>query len=464
MKILDYKLYYFLGVGGIGMSALARYFKHYGKSVLGYDKTKTTLTSQLQDEGIDCHYEENTELLKKMLQGFSVEEVLIVYTPAVPLNHAEYQFLKNNDYKILKRSQVLGEITKQFKTIAIAGTHGKTTTTTMVSHLLRNSSVNCFAFMGGISKNYETNLLLGDPTKTEAYVVVEADEYDRSFLTLHPFLSVITSSDADHLDIYGDHQFVKESYELFAKQIQKDGLLIVNKNVDNDLRLPLNKVTYSLNLNTNYVAENVRFIENEAHYDVISPIENLKNVCLGITGMHNVENSLAAIATAQQLGLNGTQITDALRSFLGVKRRFDYRFKSKQTIYIDDYAHHPEELRATISSVKRIYPGKKVSGVFQPHLFSRTRDFADGFAESLSLLDEIILLDIYPAREQPIEGITSKMLIDKVTKADKKLLSKEDLLKYVKTNKFEILITLGAGDIDTLVKPIETILKEKIKE
>jgi len=464
MKILDYKLYYFLGVGGIGMSALARYFKHYGKSVYGYDKTQTALTSQLESEEITCHYEENVELLKQILTGLTRERVLIIYTPAVPIDHAEYQFLKDKEYTVLKRSQVLGEITKAFKTIAIAGTHGKTTTTTMVSHLLRSNQVNCFAFMGGISKNYETNLLLGDPSKTEAVVVVEADEYDRSFLTLHPFLSVITSSDADHLDIYGDHQFVKESYELFARQIDKEGLLIVNKNVDNDLRLPPNKLTYSLNLNTNYVAENVRFIENEAHYDVISPIENLKDVCLGITGMHNVENSLAAIAIAQQLGLKGQQIIDGLRSFLGVKRRFDYRFKSKQTIYIDDYAHHPEELRATISSVKRIYPGKKVSGVFQPHLFSRTRDFADGFAESLSLLDEVILLDIYPAREQPIEGVTSQMLIDKVSKADKKVLSKTNLLDYIKTNEFEILITLGAGDIDTLVKPIETILKEKIKD
>lgn len=464
MKILDYKIYYFLGVGGIGMSALARYFKHYGKLVYGYDKTQTTLTRQLEEEGIECHYNENVELLKRIVNGKVLEEILVIYTPAVPNNHSEYVFLEKNNFKILKRSQVLGEITQQFKTIAIAGTHGKTTTTTMVSHILRNSGVNCFAFMGGISKNYETNLLLGDPTKEEAFVVVEADEYDRSFLTLHPFLSVITSSDADHLDIYGDHQFVKKSYELFAAQIQKNGLLIVNKNVDNDLALPLNKLTYSLNLNTNYFVENVRFVENEAHYDVVSPIENLQNVCLGITGMHNVENSLAAIAIAQQIGLKGNQIIDALRSFLGVKRRFDYRFKSKQTIYIDDYAHHPEELRATISSVKKIYPGKKICGVFQPHLFSRTRDFADEFSESLSLLDEVILLDIYPAREQPIEGVTSQMLIDKVSKPNKKVLSKTSLLDYIKKNDFEILITLGAGDIDALVKPIEELLKEKIKE
>lgn len=463
MNILNYKLYYFLGIGGIGMSALARYFKHYGKDVMGYDKTNTVLTTRLQEEKIVCHYNEDVDALKALLSAYKKEEVLIVYTPAVPVTHAEYVFLKDSNYTILKRSQVLGEITKQFKTIAIAGTHGKTTTTTMVSHLLKSGGINCFSFMGGISKNYDTNLLLGDPTKEETYVVVEADEYDRSFLTLHPYLSVITSCDADHLDIYGNHQFVKEGYELFANQIQKNGLLIVNKNVDNDLRLPSNKVIYSLNLNTNYVAENVRFIENEAHYDVKSPIENISDVCLGITGTHNVENSLAAIAIAQQLGLKGGQIKDALRSFTGVKRRFDYRVRTPKLVYIDDYAHHPEELRATISSVKKIYPGKKVTGIFQPHLFSRTRDFADGFAESLSLLDEIILLEIYPAREQPIAGVNSQMLLDKITKTDKKLVTKADLLNYIQQNEFEVIVTLGAGDIDRLVQPIEKLMQEKIK-
>jgi len=463
MNILNYKLYYFLGIGGIGMSALARYFKHYGKDVKGYDKTNTVLTTRLQEEKITCHYDENVDDLKAILSGYKKEEVLIVYTPAVPVTHVEYVFLKDSNYTILKRSQVLGEITKQFKTIAIAGTHGKTTTTTMVSHLLKSGGINCFSFMGGISKNYDTNLLLGDPTKEETYVVVEADEYDRSFLTLHPYLSVITSCDADHLDIYGNHQFVKEGYELFANQIQKNGLLIVNKNVDNDLRLPSNKVIYSLNLNTNYVAENVRFIENEAHYDVKSPIENISDVCLGITGTHNVENSLAAIAIAQKLGLKGSQIKDALRSFTGVKRRFDYHVRTPKLVYIDDYAHHPEELRATISSVKKIYPGKKVTGIFQPHLFSRTRDFADGFAESLSLLDEIILLEIYPAREQPIAGVNSQMLLDKIAKTDKKLVTKADLLNYIQQNEFEVIVTLGAGDIDTLVQPIEKLIQEKIK-
>ena len=463
MNILNYKLYYFLGIGGIGMSALARYFNHYGKKVSGYDKTKTNLTSQLENEGIPCHYEENIDLLKKTLGGYNPEEVLIVYTPAVPLEHKEYVYLKQNGYTILKRSAVLGEITKQFKTIAIAGTHGKTTTTTMVSHILKSSGVNCFAFMGGISKNYDTNLLLGDPTKSETYVVVEADEYDRSFLTLHPYLSVITSCDADHLDIYKNHQFVKEGYELFANLIQKEGKLIVNKNVDNELTLPSNKLVYALNLNTDYVAENVRFIENEAHFNVKGPVENLTDVCLGITGMHNVENSLAAIGIAQQIGLKADEIKKALRSFSGVKRRFDYRFKSSKTIYIDDYAHHPEELKATISSAKRIYPDKKITGIFQPHLFSRTRDFADEFAKSLSLLDEVILLDIYPARELPLEGVTSKMLLDKITTKEKMLLSKQEVVEHIRKHDHQVIITMGAGDIDGLVKPIEDALKEILK-
>jgi UDP-N-acetylmuramate--alanine ligase len=459
-EIGSYKLYYFLGIGGIGMSALARYFHHFGKKVFGYDKTETALTKNLQSEGIHCHYEENTEWLQSLLTAYSKEEILIVYTPAVPKEHKEYLWLQNENYTILKRSLVLGEITRQYKTIAIAGTHGKTTTTTMVAHLLKQNHINCFAFMGGISANYQTNLLLGNSNDPNAFVVVEADEYDRSFLTLHPFLTTITSCDADHLDIYGDPRYLKESYELFASKIHPQGRLVVNKNVDNELRLPDNKIVYSLNLKTDYFAENVRFIENEVHYDVKSPVENLTGVCLGITGSHNVENSLAAIAIAQQIGLTGAQIKGALRSFKGVKRRFDIRIKTSQLVYIDDYAHHPEELRATISSAKRIYPGKKLTGIFQPHLFSRTRDFADEFAKSLSLLDEVILLEIYPAREKPIEGINAAMLLNKIDCSSKRLLSKSELFEFLKINKPEVLLTMGAGDIDTLVEPIEELLKK----
>lgn len=461
MKILDYKLYYFLGVGGIGMSALARYFNHYKKKVIGYDKTKTSLTGLLEEEGIICHYSEEITFLKDILSVFKKEEVLVIYTPAVPKEHTEYQYLVDNGYKILKRSEVLGEITRQFKTIAIAGTHGKTTTTTLVTHLLRSAGINCFSFMGGISKNYNTNLLLGEINNTETYIVVEADEYDRSFLTLEPFIAVITSVDADHLDIYGDAQQVKDGYSLFAKQVKADGTLIVKKNVDNDLSLTNKRLIYSLNLDTEYCARSITIENAQFFYDIQSPVECIAHVTIGLPGTHNVENSIAAVAVAQQLGVKGDVIKEALRSFTGVKRRFDYRLKTEKIIYIDDYAHHPEELKATIGSVKKLYPGKKITGIFQPHLFTRTRDFADEFAKSLDMLDECILLDIYPAREKPIAGITSQMLIDKMKSIRKKVLSKDEVLELIKSESPEVLLTMGAGDIDGLIIPLEKILSQK---
>lgn len=461
MKVLDYKLYYFLGIGGIGMSALARYFNHYGKSVYGYDKTSSALTVELESEKIPCHYTEDVELLKKNLSNYKPEEVLIVYTPAVPVNHAEYVYLTTNNYVIKKRSEVLGEITKQFKTIAIAGTHGKTTTTTLVTHLLKTAGINCYSFMGGISKNYGTNLLLGDPNDKEAYVVVEADEYDRSFLTLFPQIAVITSVDADHLDIYGNKDAMHESYLLFSKQVKSGGVLIVKKNVDNELKLTDKRLIYSLNLNTGYCAESVRVEGGEFHYNIKSEVEAVTGVTIGLPGLHNVENSIAAVAVAQQLGVKADKIRDALRSFQGVKRRFDYRVKSKNLVYVDDYAHHPEELKAAIGAAKQLYPDKKITGVFQPHLFSRTRDFADGFAESLDLLDECILLDIYPARELPIEGVTSQMLLDKMKSKQKHLVKKENLLAFLNDKPLEVLLTMGAGDIDKLVTPLEEMLKKR---
>ena len=458
MKILEYKLYYFLGVGGIGMSALARFFKHHGKVVFGFDKTETTLTKQLQEEGIHCHFSEDTEFLKKCLMDFKKEEVLVVYTPAVPISHLEYMYLNTHEFRILKRAQVLGEITKQYKTIAIAGTHGKTTTTTLVTHLLKSAGLNCFAFMGGISKNYNTNLVLGDVTQKDPYFIVEADEYDRSFLTLEPQIALITSVDADHLDIYGSADHVKEGYFLFSQKVKKDGILIVKKNVDNDLTLTAKHLSYSLNLNTEYCAESIRIENAQFFYDLKSPIENISNVTLGLPGLHNVENSVAAVAIAQQLGISGKDIKEALRSFSGVKRRFDYRVKTDKCVYIDDYAHHPEELKATITSVRKIYPNKKITGIFQPHLFSRTRDFAEGFASSLDLLDECILLEIYPAREKPIEGVNSQWLLDKMTCKNKFLLSKESAIKKMEAERPEVLITMGAGDVDLLVEPLEKLL------
>lgn len=459
MNILNYKLYYFLGIGGIGMSALARFFKHYNKQVAGYDKTPSNLTGQLEDEGIECVYEESSLTFQQLLKLFKKEEILVVYTPAVPKDHKEYQFFLENNYTILKRSQVLGHISDHFKTIAIAGTHGKTTTTTLVTHLLKSAGINCFSFMGGISKNYNTNLLLGDVNSKDTWFVVEADEYDRSFLTLHPQIALITSVDADHLDIYGDAGHVKEGYALFAKQVKKDGILVVKKNVDNDLSLTDKRLIYSLNLNTEYCAQSIVIENAQLTYNIQSPVESIQHVSLGISGLHNVENSIAAVAIAQQLGIKGSVIKEALRSFSGVKRRFDYRVKTENRIYIDDYAHHPEELKATISSVRKLYPDKKITGIFQPHLFSRTRDFADDFAASLDLLDACRLLEIYPAREKPIEGVDSAWLLSKMKISDKKVVSKQEVLEEVKNSRPEVLLTMGAGDVDSLIEPLEGILK-----
>jgi len=459
MTILNYKLYYFLGVGGIGMSALARYFNHYGKTVCGYDKTDTALTKELAAEGIRCHFHEDEALVKELFAQYAKEEILVIYTPAVPADHKEYQYILQNGYALQKRAGVLGEITKAFKTIAIAGTHGKTTTSTLTAHILKTAGIDCYAFLGGISGNYKTNLLLGDANDKNACVVVEADEYDRSFLTLHPHIAVITSVDADHLDIYGDKESMHDTYRQFASQVKEGGYLIVKKTVDNDLSLIHKRHIYSLNLNTEYCADSIRIEDGNFCYNIVSPVEAVSGVTIGLPGLHNVENSIAAVAAAQQLGVPAEVIREALRSFKGVKRRFEYHVKTPSLVYIDDYAHHPEELKAAITAAKQLYPEKKITGLFQPHLYSRTRDFADGFAESLDLLDECILLEIYPAREKPIPGISSQMLLDKMKRTNKVVLKKEEVLDYLGKRPLEVLLTLGAGDIDTLVAPIEQLLK-----
>lgn len=459
MNILNYKLYYFLGAGGIGMSALVRYFNHYGKTVYGYDKTETTLTKQLQEEGSQLHFNEGVALVKELFSKYKKEEILVIYTPAVPSSQAEFVYIQEQGYQLQKRAWVLGEITKQFRTIAISGTHGKTTTTTLVTHILKTAGIDCFAFLGGISQNYHTNLLLGDANNKDAYVVVEADEYDRSFLTLHPYIEVITSVDADHLDIYDNANAMLDTYTEFSKQVKDDGFLIVKKNVDNDLKISAKRLIYSLNLETEYSAKNIHITNGQFCFDIQSPIECVSSVAVGLPGLHNVENSIAAVTVAQQLGIKGDVINKALRSFKGVKRRFDYQVKTSEVVYIDDYAHHPEELKAAITAAKQLYPTKQVTGIFQPHLFSRTRDFADAFAESLDLLDVCVLLEIYPAREKPIEGINSQMLLDKMKSKNKHLVQKENIIEFLKNNKIEVLMTLGAGDIDTLVEPISELLK-----
>lgn len=461
MKLLDHKLIYFLGIGGIGMSALARYFNHYGLKVAGYDKTPTALTTELEQEGVENHFDENVEYLEHLLAAYKKEEVLIVYTPAVPKEHKEYVFLTDHGYTIKKRAEVLGEITKQFKTIAIAGTHGKTTTSSLVAHILKVANFNVYAFLGGITKNYNTNLLLGKADANNTYVVVEADEYDRSFLTLHPYIGVITSVDADHLDIYGDVKYMHESYTLFAQQV--NGELIVKKSVDNTLTLSAKRHTYAVNLEADFCAKNIEVSHADFYFDVKSSLSSFDHALLGIPGVHNIENATAAIAVAQLLKIEDAIIKKALLSFGGVKRRFDYHVKNREIAYIDDYAHHPEELKAAIGAARALYPNRKITGIFQPHLYTRTRDFADGFAESLDMLDECILLDIYPARELPIPGITSGMLLEKMKGDKKRLVPKNEVLGFLRTHDTDVLMTLGAGDIDTLVEPIEKLLKEKYK-
>jgi UDP-N-acetylmuramate--alanine ligase len=454
------KCIYFLGIGGIGMSAIARYFNHFGKQVYGYDKTETELTKELVSEGIYIKYEEDLNRLKHILSNYKEEEILLVYTPAIPKDHTEYVYIKDQQLAIYKRSEVLGQISKAFRTIAVAGTHGKTTTSSMIAHILKASGINTFAFLGGITQNYQTNLLLGDPNDMEnAWLVVEADEYDRSFLTLSPTIAIINSVDADHLDIYGNETYMLDSYKLFAGLVKPEGHLIVKKAVDNTIgRVHLKQVSYSLNSEADIKAFDLEIAEGYFHYSVSDSGNIVSKLQLGMPGLHNVENSLAAIAVAKLVGIENEALKLALRSFKGVKRRFEYQIKRSDLVFIDDYAHHPEELNACIRSVKQLYPNRKVTGIFQPHLYSRTRDFLDGFASSLDLLDECILLEIYPARELPIEGINSNLILSRMNIHDKELMSKSELLEEIESMSLEVLLTLGAGDIDQLVPLIKNKL------
>jgi UDP-N-acetylmuramate--alanine ligase len=454
---------YFLGIGGIGMSALARYFNAMGKHVSGYDKTPSKLTDELIAEGIDIHFEDDINLINSEFKTQN-SETLIVYTPAVPSNHKELNYFKANHFTIKKRAEVLGMITENSYTIGVAGTHGKTTTSSLIAHILKTANLDPSAFLGGITQNYNTNLLLSNGLKLSTHnsvlstlTVVEADEYDRSFLTLHPEIAVITSVDADHLDIYGDKKYVEESYSLFASQVKSK--LILKKSIVSAIASGERAITYSVSdTAANYFAQHIK-IENAAyHYEVVTPAGVFKNMSLGLPGLHNVENSVAAIAVACQLAISEDTIREALKTFSGVKRRFDYQIKTDKLVFIDDYAHHPEELKAAINSAKEMYPNKKITGIFQPHLFSRTRDFADDFAKSLDLLDECILMEIYPARELPIEGVNSNMLLDKMKSVNKSICQKKDLVEEISKRKLEVLLTLGAGDIDTFVNPLKNEL------
>jgi UDP-N-acetylmuramate--alanine ligase len=470
MKLDKLTHIYFLGIGGIGMSALARFFAASGKSVSGYDKTSTELTGELQREGIEIHFEENVSLIPDAIKNVAKENVLVVWTPAVPVDHAELVWLKRNEFTIMKRAQVLGLIAGQTKTIAVAGTHGKSTTTTLTAHILRTAGIDCSAFLGGISRNYNTNLLLGKNLGKENIpmeqniVVAEADEYDRSFLWLHPSIAIVTSVDADHLDIYGNENAMKDTYRDFVKQVHDR--LITKEVVLNSLEIPKDArvVSYSVdNKSCDAFAENIRIENGYYMFDLVIQDNKISNVRMGLPGRHNVENAVAAAAASKQVGVDDESLRSALSSFKGVKRRFDFRIRDPKVIFIDDYGHHPAELKACISSVKELFPGKKVTGVFQPHLFSRTRDFADDFARSLELLDEVVLLDIYPAREKPIPGISSEMLLGKINSKNKFLYSKQELVEKLMQHNFDVLVTMGAGDIDLLVAPLESSLRAKFK-
>ncbi len=455
MNLDHYKNIYFLGIGGIGMSAIARWFRAQGFTVGGYDKTATELTARLKEEGMDIHYDDQVGRIPTAF--YKKEETLVVFTPAVPKDNVELLYFQNNDYPMMKRAQVLGLLTKDMFTIGIAGTHGKTTTSSMTAHVLKACGIKVNAFLGGITVNYESNLLIGEKN---GVVVVEADEFDRSFLTLYPDIAVVTSTDADHLDIYGEAEEVKRSFALYASQIKEGGKLFLREGLDVGQPKGVETKQYAWDgkgiRTENLTVENGNFV-----FDYVSPEHRIEKISMAVPGYHNAENALAAISIALSLGLEPVTIKAAIENFKGVKRRFQYILKSDKVVFIDDYAHHPTELEAFLRSVKALYPDRKVTCVFQPHLYSRTRDFMEGFAKSLSLPDRLILLDIYPAREKPIEGITSKVIFDQVSQENKLLCDKQELMSVMEKEDVDVLVTVGAGDIDTFVKPVKELLVRK---
>ena len=439
---------YFIGIGGIGMSALARYFQNIGKKVSGYDKTPTMLTDELKASGMDIHFEDNINLIPK---DFYVENTLVIITPAVPVTHSEWNYFLERDFVVKKRAEVLGIITKDTFCFAVAGTHGKTTTSSILGHILYESGADVTAFLGGIVENYHSNLIGSGKTVT----VVEADEFDRSFLHLHPDIACVTSMDADHLDIYGDATAIEDSFREFANKVADKNQLFVPKG------LPLEGLTIGINDAATYTALNIR-IENGFYvFDVKTPTEVVKNVKFGLPGHHNLTNALLAFAMAKSYGVSNEKIINALASFKGVRRRCSFQIREEKLVYIDDYAHHPTEINAVHQAVRELYPGKKIIAAFQPHLFSRTKDFVDGFAESLSQFDEILLLEIYPARELPMEGVNSTWLLNKINNPNKKLVNKDQLFTVFENSDADVFVTIGAGDIGELVKDLKKALHEK---
>lgn len=450
MEMPNIQRVYLVGIGGIGMSGLARYFRHRGYDVAGYDRTRTVLTERLAAEGIPVVYEDDPGLIPASYRTPG-DDTLVVYTPAVPKGSAIMEFFRSGGFGLRKRSEVLGIISRGMYTIAVAGTHGKTTTSSIIAHLLKATGYDCSAFLGGIATNYDSNVLFGD----NQVVVVEADEYDRSFLTLNPDLAVITSMDADHLDIYGAKENLTSSFRQFARQVKPGGKLFYR------LGLPLEEgVTYAAEGPATVHAENIRIEDGAFVFDFRSPGHVLEGLRIALPGLHNIENAVASVQVALELGIRPEAIREALATFRGVRRRFEYMVRSPRHIYIDDYAHHPEELRACIAAVRALYPGKKLTTIFQPHLFTRTRDFAEGFAEVLAGSDELIFLDIYPARELPIEGVSSATIMERISGTPTRLCSKEEVLHVIRQERPELLLTVGAGDIDTLVQPLKKILED----
>ncbi|TXK44475.1 UDP-N-acetylmuramate--L-alanine ligase [Pontibacter qinzhouensis] len=464
MKLETFKYIYFLGIGGIGMSAIARWFHAKGFPVWGYDKTRTPLSEALEQEGIVVHYTDDVkELPEEVLQH--KEETLVVLTPAIPADHAEWAFFREQHYTIQKRSQVLGIITASAYTIAVAGTHGKTTTSSIVAHLLHSAGVDCSAFLGGIATNLNSNLLIGSGTAGNEVVVVEADEFDRSFLTLFPDIAIVTSADPDHLDIYGDKDELVRTFQKFIGQIKPGGTLIIHDSIQESLAESVQPGVQVIKYGLHSGEARIKDLTIEGRwfkFNALTPLGAVARLELGLPGFHNVENTLAALVATQLLQIEEDKIREGVKSYKGVKRRFEFVYEGEGKTYVDDYAHHPREIEAFLTSLRALFPDKKLKVIFQPHLYSRTRDFASGFSESLSLADELVLLDIYPAREQPIPGITSDIILSGALCKKKSILSKEDVLhNFLENLDFDVLATVGAGDIDTLVLPLKNLFKNR---
>jgi len=457
MELENVKRVYFLGIGGIGMSALARYFIHKNLPVAGYDRVSTELTQKLEQEGATIHYSDDINSIPDLFK--QKEGTLVVYTPAVPNNHGELMYFTQGGFEVKKRSEVLGIIGKSYKTLAVAGTHGKTTTSTMLAHIMAGYT-GCDAFLGGISRNFDNNLVLQD--KGKKFLVVEADEYDRSFLTLNPYLAIITSVDADHLDIYGTYDAVKDAFAQFTSQIKEEGYLIIKNNINFNPKIQnVSVLTYGFEDTSDFYPSDIEVENGLYHFTLNTPNGKVENLKLGTPGRYNLENAIAASAAAVTLGIDSHMLAEMLASFKGVQRRFDVRYWGKKIIYMDDYAHHPREIEALIHSIRDVFPNRKITGIFQPHLYSRTRDFAPEFAASLDLLDFTVITDIYPARELPIPGVLPELISGFMKNHNRRVIEKRNILDWIKSAEIDILVTIGAGDIDRMIPEIVKIVQEK---